>query len=416
MRICFKLIIALFLSIMCGISHAEKLETFRLVTDASSLQEGDKVIIVNQAAKAALSTTCNSSSIDGTEISFDGDVVVPTENVQLFTLEGSSSGWYFKMGSKYLCTSSTEKSLTSKESKDDYSKSSINIKDTGEAIIGFKKKPSYQIAYNFDNKVFKYYNVIPNNGEVFLYKYTGDALYSLTLDGTTASADNNSVIAGELNKTIDRITVARTFTADGGWYTLCLPFALTAEDISEKFKGADFQEFSSLETNAQNDYILNFKKVSATDAGKPYMVKPVESIENPVFENKEISAATPVTVVQSCSGGRSVTCSFVGIFDPTALGEGNIRFVGSQGTSLVKPNGDGEKLKGLRAYVVLPSDEALAKIGLDGSSTNGIYTIHAGDGSSKRIIYNINGLYVGDSAKNLKKGIYIVNGKKQIIK
>lgn len=87
MRICFKLIIALFLSIMCGISHAEKLETFRLVTDASSLQEGDKVIIVNQAAKAALSTTCNSSSIDGTEISFDGDVVVPTENVQLFTLE-----------------------------------------------------------------------------------------------------------------------------------------------------------------------------------------------------------------------------------------------------------------------------------------------------------------------------------------
>jgi hypothetical protein len=73
-------------------------------------------------------------------------------------------------------------------------------------------------------------------------------------------------------------------------------------------------------------------------------------------------------------------------------------------------------LKGYRAYFVIPSTNAGAKMLMSFDDVvDGIHTVNA-DGTSTSKIYNINGQYVGTSKEGLAKGIYIVNGKKVVIK
>ena len=72
---------------------------------------------------------------------------------------------------------------------------------------------------------------------------------------------------------------------------------------------------------------------------------------------------------------------------------------------------EGTTMKGLRAYFVFPVNAA-AKLNFDGETTgiNNIETNAAVNGK----VYNLNGQYVGNSLNGLKKGIYVVNGKKVI--
>jgi len=402
------------------ISRAAQSSKFELVTDAASLNAGDVLVIINKAHSVGLSTGINSTSIDGIPVTFSGDCVVATTALQEITLEGSASGWYLNVGSAYLCTTSTDKSLTSKNSKDEYSKASISIdKTTSAATISFKKKSSYDIGYNYESNVFKTYNTLPNDGEIYIYRSTGDNLSSLKLDGNTSESVNAQAIDKEAGNTVDRVTVGRTFVADGGWYTLCLPFALTAADIESRFHGADFQEFASTDVSADGSCVLHFRKVTQTEAGKPYMVRPLPGkgdVIDPEFENKTIIGGEPQSVEHSGGADGLTSCSFVGIYDPAYISGASNRFVGAKGTSLVQPNGDGEKLKGLRAYIVLPQTAKMARLNVDGAQTDAIATVDASGNLSVHTIYNINGQRVGSTEQCPSRGIYIVNGKKILIK
>lgn len=67
------------------------------------------------------------------------------------------------------------------------------------------------------------------------------------------------------------------------------------------------------------------------------------------------------------------------------------------------------------AYLALAGESAAAKaFVLDGSAT-GIHGI-AQDEASQSEIYNLQGMKVNASLENLSKGLYIVNGKKVIVK
>ena len=71
-------------------------------------------------------------------------------------------------------------------------------------------------------------------------------------------------------------------------------------------------------------------------------------------------------------------------------------------------------MKGFRAYFNVPSNTSAAalNINIDGETTgiNNIETETTVNGK----VYNLNGQYVGNSLNGLKKGIYVVNGKKVI--
>ena len=399
---------------------------FTLVRDVSELKEGDVLVIVNKVAGVALSTEASSSvSIAPVSVEIAGDDVIVNEKVQFFYLKGSSSAWRFFTGSQYLTTTSNA-ALFLQETLTDYTKTKITIdSNTGEAVIDFLK--SGEVGYNSDRGIFKCYeSSLPNNGEVCLYK--GSAIphfpTSLILNGDTQDSDNSDVITSYLNTTVDQVTLQRTFVGDGGWYTLCLPFALTADDIATQFQGADFQKFTGVTMNADNTFNLEFRSVSQTRAGVPYLVRPIKGtkITDPVFTDKLISEAKPVTVVHALRTEPLSEYSFTGIYNSTDLfivdpsANQTIRFVNADGTQLVRPINDGTKLKATRAYILLPAADTKAMIRHHEGETDGIYHLTVDSPSRHTGVYDLGGRYLGPSAEGLACGVYIVDGRKIVIK
>lgn len=326
---------------------------FTLVRDASELKEGDVLVIVDQDAKVALSNEISTaSSILSVGITIDGNnVIINNNDVQIFRMEGSSSGWIFSTGTSYL-GGSDKNELSFYDKIDEYTKATINIQN-GIAAISFNSK--YKLGYNSNDRIFRLYSA--TIGKIALYKKTSSVPGSLILNGDTQDADNSDVITSYLNTTVDQVTLQRTFVGDGGWYTLCLPFALTADDIATQFQGADFQEFTGVTMNADNTFNLDFRSVSQTQPGVPYLVRPVEGTEinDPVFMDKLISEAQPLSVVHALQTEPFSEYSFTGIYNSTDLFQVDpsagktIRFVNADGTQLVRPINDGTKLKATRA-------------------------------------------------------------------
>lgn len=64
----------------------------------------------------------------------------------------------------------------------------------------------------------------------------------------------------------------------------------------------------------------------------------------------------------------------------------------------------------------LTEDMSKVSISLSYENTTGITNITSMDNSGKSKVYNLNGQYMGKDANALNKGMYIINGKKTVIK
>lgn len=64
----------------------------------------------------------------------------------------------------------------------------------------------------------------------------------------------------------------------------------------------------------------------------------------------------------------------------------------------------------------LTEDMSKVSISLSYENTTGITNITSMDNSGKSKVYNFNGQYMGKDANALNKGVYIINGKKTVIK
>lgn len=414
----------LFLVFLIALSTAVRSQddntVFTLVRDASELKEGDVLVIVDQDAKVALSNEISTaSSILSVGITIDGNnVIINNNDVQIFRMEGSSLGWIFSTGTSYL-GGSDKNELSFYDKIDEYTKATINIQN-GIAAISFNSK--YKLGYNSSGSIFKLYSA--TIGKIALYKKTSSVPGSLILNGDTQDSDNSDVITSYINTTVDQVTLQRTFVGDGGWYTLCLPFALTAEDIATQFQNADFQEFTGVTMNADNTFNLDFRSVSQTQPGVPYLVRPVEGTEinDPVFMDKLISEAQPLSVVHALQTEPFSEYSFTGIYNSTDLFQVDpsagktIRFVNADGTQLVRPINDGTKLKATRAYILLPAADTKAMIRHHEGETDGIYHLTVDSPSRHTGVYDLGGRYLGPSAEGLACGVYIVDGRKIVIK
>ena len=270
---------------------------------------------------------------------------------------------------------------------------------------------------------------------IYIYKKADNTpKISITLDGRSSDAANQQTLSAYDGKTVDKITLSRSFAADGGWYTICLPFALTADDITTTFKGALFNEFNGVTVNDDGYARLQFKKVTETTAGVPYLVLPKEFVDNPVFTSKAITA-TPQTISHTCTagtGGEELAYAFIGVFDPTVISGDNVRFVGGdKSTELLIPDGPGT-MNGLRAYFLFPDSSTglitHAKIGVEEDQATGINAVNSlypsgntdrTDGrrsSASAAVYTLTGQKAGSKGSILAPGIYIKNGKKIVVR
>lgn len=416
MKLLFRILFLCVSVAWSGVAYSQDGTVFSLVRDASELKDGDVVVIADPEAKAALGKKMNSAhdGIYSINIAVDGDEITINDDVQVFQLESSSSEWLFSTGTSYL-GSSKENELSFYDDVDEYKKAEIIIENNLANIYFSNGK--YIIGYNSGNRIFKLYTATIGNVSLYKKKQTMSST-SIILDGNSQDADNSDAINSYLNKTVDQVTLQRSFVDDGGWYTLCLPFALTSEDIKGQFQGADFQEFTGMTLNTDNSFSLNFNKVTETKAGVPYMVRPINgsNIQNPVFTNKTIEVDQPATVTHRCENTTSYECSFTGIFNPTDVHDRTIRFVSADGVTLnMAATNDNSKLKGFRAYVKLPSESTPAKINCV-DTTNGITTAESDVRNTKPGVYDLFGRYIGPSVKGLGHGVYIVKGRKIIIK
>ena len=192
------------------------------------------------------------------------------------------------------------------------------------------------------------------------------------------------------------LTLKRT-TVAGTWNTICLPFALNATQIASLFgAGAKVAEL----TGATGE-TLNFTSVTSTVAGKAYLVMPSE-----IMTEKELTVDLDATApVATTEGGYA----FTGIYEPTAV-VANDLFVAA-GNKLTPSDGTG-KLKAFRAYFHNTGSGARLTNFVIDEETTGIASIEDGLLKVQDAVYDMQGRKVSQ----LKKGLYIVNGKKQVVK
>lgn len=419
-------LIAVFISLPTyADDNANTSNVYKLVTNVSELtDDGPLFIIANKEKGKAL---CKDFYKKGTkdpnmvEMQLYGDCFIINENVATFRLFKTSDGYQFQLvpyheptngflsidGSK-LCLRSRTYSVMTIKSINEEGKVDFRSKSPA-ANLGFASN-----KFIFDNDYNKY---------VYIYK---SITPSLTLE-TSKSLSETVKDKNITGKVIPSIKIDRSFVADGGWYTICLPFSLTEDDIKNQFKGAVFQGFNGVE---QQDKTINlkFKKVTTTEAGKPYLIKPTKYITaaDLTFNNKLIDQTTPVDVSYKLGSDANKTFTFKGVFSPfTAnseeLADKNIKFLsGEKGLDLVSPNGTGT-MKCYRAYFVFPGKKSIveteAKITNHDEAT-AVQPVKRQEAETEHVVFSISGQKMGKvkNASQLPKGVYIINKKRIMVK
>lgn len=155
-------------------------EVYTLVTDASMLKIGDKVIITASDYDFAISTTQNTNNRGRAAITKKGNSIVnPGNDVQVFTLESGSKQktFAFNTGAGYIYAASSSKNLLKTQAKvDDNASWSISFSETGLLTIKANGTNSRNILKYNDNET---------NGLVFSCYNSGQknvAIYSLSQD------------------------------------------------------------------------------------------------------------------------------------------------------------------------------------------------------------------------------------------
>lgn len=419
-------LIAVFISLPTyADDNANTSNVYKLVTNVSELtDDGTLFIIANKEKGKAL---CKDFYKKGTkdpnmvEMQPYGDCFIINENVATFRLFKTSDGYQFQLvpyheptngflsidGSK-LCLRSRTYSVMTIKSINEEGKVDFRSKSPA-ANLGFASN-----KFIFDNDYNKY---------VYIYK---SITPSLTLE-TSKSLSETVKDKDITGKVIPSIKIDRSFDADGGWYSICLPFSLTADDINKQFKGAEFQEFNGVE---QQDKTINlkFKKVTTTEAGKPYLIKPKKDITaaDLTFINKLIEQTTPVDVNHKLDSDANKTFTFKGVFstftaNSEELADKNIKFLsGEKGLDLVSPNGSGT-MKCYRAYFVFPSKKGIveteAKITNHDEAT-AVQPVKRQEAETEHVVFSISGQKVAKvkNASQLPKGVYIINKKRIMVK
>lgn len=419
-------LIAVFISLPTyADDNANTSNVYKLVTKESELTaDGTLFIIANKERGTAL---CKDFYKKGTkdpnmvEMQPYGDFFIINENVATFRLYKTSSGYQFQLvpyddptngflsvyGSRPYLRSRTNSVMTIKSINEE---GKVDFRSNSPAAnLGFTSN-----KFIFDDSKLKY---------VYIYK---SITPSLTLE-TSKSLSETVKDKDVTGKVIPSINIDRKFIADGGWYSICLPFSLTEADIKNQFKRAVFQGFDGVE---QQDKTINlkFKKVTTTEAGKPYLIKPTENITaaDLTFNNKLIEQTTPVDVNHKLGSDANKTFTFKGVFSPFTtnseeLADKNIKFLsGEKGLDLVSPNGTGT-MKCYRAYFVFPGKkgnvETEAKITNHDEAT-AVQPVKRQEAETEHVVFSISGQKVAKvkNASQLPKGVYIINKKRIMVK
>ena len=144
-------------------------DKYELVTDASTLKDGDIIVIAfvgdieeTTHYEMALSTTQNNNNRAANEVTVNEDgTITPGSSIQQITLEGETDAWYFNVGNGYLyASSSSANQLRTETEADENAKATISISDGNVTILfqGTNTRNDLRFNPNSGNPIFSCYD------------------------------------------------------------------------------------------------------------------------------------------------------------------------------------------------------------------------------------------------------------------
>ena len=220
-----------------------------------------------------------------------------------------------------------------------------------------------------------------------------------------ALADGAYNFRAPANFTATSVSYDRSFTADN-ISTICLPFPLTADEVTA---AGNFYQLSGVSGST-----LTFDKVTTTEANKPYLfvAKTTGTIS---FEGgKSVVAASTFETV---AGGASLIGTMTA---QTLKSDGSQTLYGYKGGEFVKVGTTaGAKINPFRAYIAVAGSSLAPSfsIELNDADVTGIKTVAPQNHPQFGNCYDLSGRRMTNSPDApTAKGLYIVNGKKYIVK
>lgn len=360
---------------------------YQLVTDASTLAAGDEILIayVNVGEEATVAQAIGSEQAannrPAVDVTYnDDETLTPDATAQIITLEGDAEGWNFNVGNGYLYAASTTKNwLRTEAEADENAKATITIDEIGDATIVFQGENTRNtLRFN------------PNNGSPIFSCY-----------GSTSTTGSLPRIYRKVAE-VEGETIPVTIKS-AEWATLY--YSDKAFEIPE---GVTAKIATAID---EKDEIKLEDLNGIIPAGTAVVLNGPQG----TYDFKVVNDETVAPANNLLRG-----------FDAPHLTEGgDIYYKLTVKNDIVgfywgEENGEAFESGEHKAYLAIPAGASNAKffvlgtagdlVSEDGGFVDGINEVTASD--SKNEYFSLNGTRVN----SLRKGIYIVGGKKVVIK
>lgn len=268
--------------------------------------------------------------------------------------------------------------------------------------------------------------VSANGSKVFTVEFTpteavsGDAFFTITGTEINLSSEKQAVVISAATQLAETeaaeltdgtyTSVVVTYTAHNGYNTICMPFALTDDDMKEIF-GPNYEAY---EFKGYKNRALNFGPATTFYKGYPYIVYTTAPTNNKLYkQNVEITATAKNDEYNNQNTSVNNSAKFQGTFAPMNSEELNGKLWMNAGGYLNEAT-EGVSLNGFRAFFEVAEGEEhvsyLTFTNANGQVTS-ISSLNADKVSGKA--YNLKGQRV----ETMKKGnLYIIDGKKKLAK
>lgn len=309
--------------------------------------------------------------------------------------------------------------------KDDGMSMSVNGDDNYDNT-GYMLISEGYVTYTFPVEAGKTYYLFASRTKLALSGFCFDkdpsyAATDVTLDGNANNTDAINKL--EVDKQYNVTLKNRTFGANK-WYSVVLPFSVSQKQMKSVFgDGVKVLHYSDV-TGTDLNLFEHFYQMIV--GGTPVLVKPSQKVTNPVFKNVTLTSKTVVDIENTgfkCTGSwnnvdfpaysyfiDAKTNSFY-LYDPTKVE-----------TNTEKPHAGA-----FRSWVIASENASTAKqltMHINGieeqGETTAIWNAISGNDDAEiatKGIYSLSGQKMNAAdTSSLPKGIYIVNGKKFIVK
>lgn len=375
-------------------------DKFVKVTSTDNLTSG-QYLIVYEGANVAFDGSLE--TLDAINNTIDVDIVndanvgnaiaaTSTNTASAFTID-LLAGTIKSASGKYIGKTSSDNGLDT--SAETLYTNTITFDAGGNAVITASGNSTLRFNAASDQARFRYYG--SGQEDIQLYKLVTEN--DVTFSEDDANDANITANAGETKNATLKRTLSNSF-----WSTFSVPFNVDANQVKTVLgENVELREFQGSEGT-----VIKFQEATAITAGHAYLVKPAATVTNPVFNG--VTVVNTTGIADSDNNGYG----FVGaVIKKTLKTDQTELFLGTD-AKFYYPEADKATMKGLRGYFVVPAGTVPSKLSVDvegsgiATSINSMNIEGMGDGN----FYNLNGQRVNAP----QKGLYIVNGKKVIIK